>query len=170
MYYQKEGDIIFYEEGHWRDKISRLVMSSKTIWHYLRGYREVVPFYHASVAYGNGVIIEQKRWGARIINWNPDKKQIIFRPIDKKEDFILNHQKYDFLNCFGHLLAWLTGIQWFRELHSKNRQNCVLMGMRYCRDNCEEKFPVKNLWEWHTHDFYKYLLNNPNYKVIYSNG
>ena len=169
MYKQEEGDIIFYKEKHWRDKISRCIMSSKTIWHYLIGKKEIVPFYHVSIAYGNKVVIEQKRSGARIINWNSYKKQIIFRPINKRKDFILEHGKYDFLNCCGHLLAWLTGIQRFRRLHSKNRQHCVLMGMRYCRDNCNEIFPIKKLWEWHTHDLYKYLLNNINYKKVYSN-
>ena len=170
MYYQEEGDIIFQEECHWRDKISRRVMSSKTIWQYLRGKREAVSFYHISIAYGNRVIIEQKRWGPRIINWNPHKKQIIFRPLNSKKggSDLIEYQKYDFLNCFGHLLAWLTGIQRFRRLHSKNRQNCVLMGMRYCRDNYGENFPVENLWEWHTQDLYKYLSNKSNYNLVYN--
>lgn len=169
MYYQKEGDIIFYKEEHWRDKISRLVMSSKTIWHYLRGIKEKVLYYHVSIAYGNKVIIEQKRWGPRMINWNPHKKQIIFRPINKKEDFVLEHRRYDFLNCFGHLLAWFSGFQSFRKLHSKNKQNCILMGMCYLENNCNETFPVNNLWEWHTHDLYKYLLNDVYYTVVYKN-
>lgn len=168
MYYQEQGDMIFYKEDHWRDKISRLIMSSKTVWHYLIGKKENVPYYHVSTAYANVLVIEQKRWGTQMVNWKPHKKQIIFRSVNPKEDFVLEHQKYDFLNCFGHLLAWLTGIQWFRKLHSKNRQNCVLMGMRYCRDNCDEEFPVENHWEWHTQDFYKYLLSNPRYKIVYT--
>lgn len=166
MYYQKEGDIIFQEEDHWRDRISRCIMSSKSIWYYLFRDKEFVQYYHVCIAYGNRVIIEQKRWGVQMVNWNPQKKQIIFRPLNRSGN-IIYEQKYDFLNCFGHLWAWLTGIQLFRKLHSKNRQNCVLMGMRYCRDNCEEKFPVKKLWEWHTQDLYKYLLNSPHYKTVY---
>jgi len=169
MYCQEEGDIIFQEEGHWRDKLSRYIMSSKSIWHFLSGKRETVLFYHVSVAYADRLVIEQKRWGIQMVNWKPHKKQIIFRPLlNRTENFIIIKQKYDFLNCFGHLLAWLTGIQIFRCLHSKNRQNCVLMGMRYCQDNCNEKFPVKKLWEFHTQDFYKYLLNNPYYEIVYT--
>lgn len=117
MYYQEDGDIIFQKEGHWRDNISRCVMSSKTIWHYLLGNKENVPYYHANIAYGNCVIFEQKRWEARIVNWNNDKKQIIFRPLNHNIGSIVADQKYDFLNCFGHLMA-----------------------MRYCRDNCGENF------------------------------
>jgi len=170
MYYQEEGDIIFQEEGHWRDKISRYVMSSKSLWHYLVGKRESVSYYHVCVAYGNEVIIEQKRWGIQIVNWKPGKKQIIFRSINKTNNVYVECRKYDFLNCLGHLLAWITGIQQFRYLHSKNKQNCVLMTMWHCVANCDEVFPlVKCLWEWHTHDLYKYILNNPNYKIVYKN-
>lgn len=169
MYYQEEGDIIFYKEGHWRDKIARYIMSSKSIWDYVMGKREVVPYYHVSIAYGNEVIFEQKRSGPRVINWNPNKKQIIFRHVNSEIVSIINSQKYDFLNCFGHLLAWLTGIQLFRYLHSKHRQNCVLMSMVFCQNACKEVFPIKKLWLWHTQDLYKYLLNNPNYEMVYKN-
>ena len=169
MYCQQQGDIIFQEEGHWRDKISRYIMSSKSIWHCLLGFKNDVLYYHTSIVYAQDLIIEQKRWGMQIKNWKPNKNQIIFRPKTVNKIFHINNSKYDFLNCFGHLLAWITGIKYFKNLHSKHRQHCVLMVMNYCHENCNEKFPIKNFWTWHTQDLYKYFLNNPNYEIVYKN-
>jgi len=168
MYEQQKGDIILLEEGHWRDKLSRVVMSSETVWHYLLKKIDV-PYYHTSIAYADKLIIEQKRWGLQMVNWNPNKKQIIFRPKNYCGEFRIVEEKYDFLNCFGHLMAWLTGIKYFKRLHLKGRQTCVLMGMLFCQDNCGEKFPVKKLWEWHTQDLYRYLLKSSDYEMVYKN-
>ena len=163
----KTGDIIFYSEGHWRDKIASKVMSSKNIWQFLLNKREIVSYYHTAVFYYNLVFV-QKRWGLQLVNWNPNKKQIIFRhkSIEGTSKGI-ERVKYDFLNCYGHLTAWITNIQCFHKLHGKNRKTCILMVMDYCKENYKEKFPINDFWEWHTQDFFKYLSNSSNYEIIY---
>ncbi len=181
------GDIILSDGTHFGAKCVKFFMQSPTIWHqiyyFLTKKLVNVPYYHVAMIINSGynvnnqsILIEQQK-RVQINNWNPNKKQIIFRKKHTTFDTVLKLQeialndldkKYDVLNIFGKLFTWLTGIKWFaRYIESPNKEICVNRVCKWYLDALNEKFGAKKHSEITTQSLYYYLLNNPNYEVVY---
>lgn len=187
-YIPQVGDVILSDSNRFGAKCVKFFMQSPTIWHQI--YRfifkklEKVDYYHVAMILNDGKngftnlaeIIEQQKL-VRLTDWNPNKKQIIFRKINltredkedlKQESLSDIGQGYDVLNIFGKLITWLTGIKWFcRYIESKNKEICVNRIIKWFWNTTDERFNVLTHSELTTQTLYKYLLNDPNWQIIY---
>lgn len=186
-YVPQVGDVILSDSNRFEAKCVKFLMQSPTIWHQI--YRfifrklEQVLWYHVAMILNDDTnlieIIEQQKF-VRLADWNPNNNQIIFRKInlikEDKEDLKQEAlsdigQKYDVLNIFGKLLTWLTGIKWFcRYVEAKNKEICVNRVAKWYWNTTNEKFDVLTHSELTTQTLYKYLLNDPNWQIVYYNS
>jgi len=184
-YIPQIGDIILEDSQRFGAKCVKFLMQSPTIWHqiyrWITGQLEHVSYYHVAMMLKKTSkdvieIVEQQKT-VQIDDWNPNVKQIIFRKINLTNDeqtelfqeaYVSLGQGYDILNVFGNLFTWLTGIKWFcRYMEAKNKDICVNRVASYYWNTTSERFGVKTHSELTTHTLYKYLLDNPNWEVVY---
>lgn len=187
-YNPQVGDVVLSDSNRFGAKCVKFFMQSPTVWHQIYKFiikkLEKVEYYHVAMILNNGLngftnqteIIEQQKL-VRLVDWNPNRKQIIFRKLnltkEDKEDLKQEAlsdigQKYDVLNIFGKLLTWLTGIKWFcRYIESKNKEICVNRVCKWYWNTTDERFSVLTHSELTTQTLYKYLINNENWQIVY---
>jgi len=186
-YIPQIGDIILSDSNKTGPKIVKFFMTAPTVfqhlWRKIRGTQEKVKYYHVSMIINNDFneqtnlvdIIEQQAT-VKLSDWSLNKRQIIFRkknlaPQEKQylknmalEDIDLG---YDVLNCFGKFLTWLTGIKLFaRYLEWPKVEICINRVLSWYWE-IEEKFDYQTHSEATTHTWYKKLLANLNYEIVY---
>lgn len=182
------GDIVLEDSNKTGAKIVKYFMRSKTLWidlwRILTNKLEKVQYYHVAMLLSNGfngfsntATIAEQQWKVQLDDWNPNSRQIIFRKKDLKVEqqvslkvIALNDmkKKWDVLNAIGKFLTWLTGIPLFaRYVEFPGAEICVNRVASWYWKKDIDKFGVKNHSELTTHLLYKYLINNPNYEVVY---
>ncbi|MFA5048524.1 MAG: hypothetical protein WC516_05885 [Patescibacteria group bacterium] len=180
-YIPQIGDIILSDGTHFGAKCVKFFMQSPTIWHQLYYFITKklvnVPYYHVAMIINRRPYIIEQQKTVQVSEWKFNGKQIIFRKKfltfdDTYKLFTIAYadidKKYDILNIFGKLFTWLTGIKWFaRYIESPNKEICVNRVCKWYLDALNEKFGAKKHSEITTQSLYYYLLNNPNYEVVY---
>lgn len=175
------GDIVLEDSDKTGAKIVKFFMTAPTwyqhLWRKIRKTQENVKYYHVAMGYLDNQIIEQQS-KVKINNWDSNTKQIIFRRTDIEDSFKYKlirfaqadlDKEYDILNCFGKFLTWLTGIKWFaRHVEWPGKEICINRVAKWYWDVLGERFNVVTHSELTTHMLYKYLLNNPSYKIVFN--
>ncbi len=186
-YIPQIGDIILSDSDKTGPKIVKFFMTAPTVfqhlWRKIRDTQEKVEYYHASMVINNDFngqtnlvdIIEQQA-KVQLSDWSLNKRQVIFR----KKDLTIEEQRvlkevslkdlgrgYDVLNCFGKFLTWLTGIKLFaRYLEWPKTEICINRVLSWYW-KIGEKFDYQTHSEATTHTWYKKLLANSNYEIVY---